>query len=170
VKWVFLLCLLVVAGVGGAMGALVVYRWLTNMQADVKIVPGELPLAQPPGTVPRGGGELMVGGGTPQAMMAAYEKRPNPVPRSSESVARGETLYRIYCTPCHGLGGKGDGPVTPRFIPPPDLTSPQIQGRTDGRMAAYIGYGGAIMPPYGEALSVTERWDLVNYLRALARK
>jgi mono/diheme cytochrome c family protein len=37
-------------------------------------------------------------------------------------------------------------------------------------MAYYIGYGGAIMPAYGEALSVTERWDVVNYLRTLAQK
>lgn len=169
-KWVFLLCLLVLAAVGGAMGLLVGYRWQTSMQADVKVVPGEVPLAQPPGTVPRSGGELIVGAATPQAMMAVYEKRPNPVPRSQESVARGEGLYRIYCTPCHGAGGRGDGPVTPRFIPPPDLTGPQIQGRSDGRIAAYIGYGGAIMPAYAEALSVTERWDLVNYVRTLAKK
>ncbi|MGH7264995.1 MAG: c-type cytochrome [Candidatus Rokuibacteriota bacterium] len=165
-KWVFLLCLLVVLGAGGAMGGLVGYRWLTSMQADVKFAPGELPLAQPPGTVPRSGGELVFA--TPQAAHAAYEKRPNPVPRTRESVARGEGLYRIYCTPCHGPEGKGDGPVTPRFIPPPDLTGPQIQARSDGHMAAYIGYGGAIMPAYGEALALSERWDLVNYVRAMA--
>jgi mono/diheme cytochrome c family protein len=168
VKWVFLVCLLVVLLAGGAMGGLVGYRWLTSMQADVKAVPGELALAQPPGTVPRADGELAFA--TPQAAHAAYARRPNPVPRTRESVARGEALYRIYCTPCHGPTGKGDGPVTPRFIPPPDLTGPVIQGRSDGHMAAYIGYGGALMPAYGEALALGERWDLVNYLRALAGK
>jgi S-disulfanyl-L-cysteine oxidoreductase SoxD len=169
VKWVFLLCLLVVGGVGGAMGGLVGYRWLTSMQAPVKLVPGDLPLAPPGGTVPREGGEAVVGGGAPAAMMALYANRPNPVRRTPESVARGETLFRIYCTPCHGATGKGDGLVTPRFIPPPDLSSPQIQGRTDGHIAAYIGYGGALMPPYGEAVSLNERWDLVNYVRSLAK-
>jgi mono/diheme cytochrome c family protein len=166
VKWVFLLCLLVVGAVGGLMGGLVGYRWLTSMQFDVKVVPGEplaTQIALPPGTVPRAGGELLVA-------REAYAARKNPVASTRESVARGEHFFKIYCTPCHGAGGKGDGLVTPRFIPPPDLTSPQVQGRPDGHIAYYIGYGGAIMPAYGEALSVTERWDLVNYLRTLAKK
>lgn len=162
-KWVFLLCLLVVAGVAGAMGLLVAYRWSTSMQADVKIVPGQLPLGQPPGTVPRGGSELVVA-------REAYAARRNPVAATPESLARGQKLFGVYCSPCHGAMGKGDGPVTPRFIPPPDLASAPVQGKPDGHMAYYIGYGGALMPAYGEALSVTERWDIVNYLRTLAQK
>jgi hypothetical protein len=166
VKWVFLLCLLMVFAAGGLMGLLAGYRWLTSMQEDVKLVPGEddlLRLVSPAGTVPRSGGELLVARET-------YTARKNPVPRGAESESRGKGLFAIYCTPCHGPGGKGDGLVTPRFIPPPDLTGPQIQGRTDGHIAYYIGYGGAIMPAYGEALSVGERWDLVNFLRTLAQK
>jgi len=176
-RWVFLLCLLVVAGLGGVMTLLVGYRWNTNMQADVKVVPGEgevMRLVPPRGTVPRGQGELVPGDladpAQRAAFAAAYAARPNPVARTAESVARGAELYKIYCTPCHGVGGKGDGPVTPRFIPPPDLTGPQIQGRTDGHLSFYVGYGGAIMPAYGEALSVAERWDVVNYLRSIAQK
>jgi mono/diheme cytochrome c family protein len=166
VKWVFLLCLLALGGIASVMGALVGYRWLTSMQADVKLVPGEADLVRfvpPAGTVPRTGSELLVA-------RELYATRKSPVPSTPESVGRGEALFRIYCTPCHGSGGKGDGPVTPRFIPPPDLTGPQVQGRPDGHMAYYIGYGGAIMPAYGEAISVSERWDLVNYLRTLAQK
>jgi mono/diheme cytochrome c family protein len=163
VKWVFLLCLLVVAGVGGAMGLLVGYRWMTSMQADVKFVPGQLVLAQPPGTVPREGGELVVA-------RELYATRRNPVPATPESVGRGQALYTIYCTPCHGASGKGEGLVTPRFIPAPDLTSVPVQGKPDGHFSYYIGYGGAIMPAYGEALSPAERWDIVNYLRTLAQR
>ena len=162
-RWIFLLCLLMVGGVAGTMGLLVGYRWVTSMQTDVKVVPGEMVIVQPAGTVPRNAGELVVA-------REAYANRPNPVPRTPDSVTRGAALFRIYCSPCHGVSGKGDGPVTPRFIPPPDLTSPQIQGRTDGHIAYYIGYGGAIMPAYGEAVSVSERWDIVNYVRTLAQK
>ena len=162
-RWVFLLSLLVVGGVAGVMGVLVGYRWTTSMQADVKVVPGQLGLAQPPGTVPRSGGELVVA-------REAYEARKRPMAPTAESVARGQKLFAIYCTPCHGAGGKGDGPVTPRFIPPPDLTSPQVQGKSDGHIAYYVGYGGALMPAYGEALAVAERWDVVSYLRTLAQK
>lgn len=162
-KWIFVLCLLVVAGLGGVMGALVAYRWTTSMQADVKLMPGQMGLVQPAGTVPRSGGELVVA-------REAYETRKNPVAPTAESVARGEKLFSIYCTPCHGVGGKGDGPVTPRFIPPPDLASAPVQGKPDGHISYYIGYGGALMPAYGEAVSVADRWDLVNYVRTLAKK
>lgn len=162
-KWVFVLCLLVVVGVAGAMGALVAYRWATSMQDDVKVVPGQVLMGQPAGTVPRSGGELVVA-------REAYATRKNPVAPTAQSLARGKKLYDVYCTPCHGATGKGDGPVTPRFIPPPDLGSAPVQGKPDGHMAYYIGYGGALMPAYGEAMSVAERWDVVNFIRTLAQK
>lgn len=162
-KWVFLLCLLVVGGVAGLMGGLVVYRWTTSMQNDVKLVPGQVTMAQPPGTVPREGGELMIA-------REVYSQRKNPIAADAQSLARGKKLFDIHCTPCHGPAGKGDGPVTPRFIPPPDLTSQPVQAKSDGHFSYYIGYGGAIMPAYGEALSVNDRWDIVNHLRALAKK
>ena len=174
-KWVFLLCLAVVAVAGGTQGLVVAYRWMTSMQEEVKVMPGQAPvmrLIQPAGTVPREGGELAPAA-NPAAVLAArelYAKRPSPVPASPESLARGAALFRIYCTPCHGANGQGNGPVTPRFIPAPDLGGPQTQARTDGYMAHYIGYGGAIMPAYGEALSVSDRWDIVNHVRTLARK
>src|SRR5262249_54365373 len=84
VKWVFLLCLLAVGGAGGLMVGLVGYRWLTSMQADVKIVPGEADLARfvaPAGTVPRTGGELLID-------RAAYRTPPNPAPRRPRAGAR----------------------------------------------------------------------------------
>jgi mono/diheme cytochrome c family protein len=162
-KWAFLLSLLVVGAVAGIMGGLVVYRWSTSMQNDVKLVPGQITMAQPPGTVPREGAELVVA-------REVYASRKNPVAPDAQSLARGQKLFGIYCTPCHGPDGKGDGPVTPRFIPAPDLSSPPVQGKPDGHFSYYIGYGGAIMPAYGEALSVTDRWDIVNYLRTLAKK
>jgi len=162
-KWVFLLCLLVVGAAAGVMGGLVAYRWNTSMQNDVKLVPGQVTMAQPAGTVPREGSELAVA-------REAYAARKNPVAPDARSLARGEELFAIYCTPCHGPVGKGDGLVTPRFIPPPDLTSQPVQAKPDGHLSYYIGYGGAIMPAYGEALSVTDRWDVVNHLRQLAKK
>ena len=162
-KWVFLLCLLVLAAVGGVMLVTVGYRWQTSMQADVKVVPGQMTLPQPAGTVPWSGGELVVA-------REAYAARKNPIPPGPESAARGEKLFAVYCTPCHGAAGKGDGAITPRFIPPPDLTSAPVQAKSDGHISYYIGYGGALMPAYGEALSVQDRWDVVNFLRTLAKK
>jgi mono/diheme cytochrome c family protein len=163
VKWVFLLSLLVVGAAAGIMGGVVVYRWITSMQNDVKLVPGQVTMSQPPGTVPREGAELVVA-------REVYATRKNPIAPDAQSLARGQKLYDIYCTPCHGPSGKGDGLVSPRFIPAPDLTSAAVQAKPDGHFSYYIGFGGAIMPAYGEALSVADRWDIVNHLRALAKK
>ena len=83
----------------------------------------------------------------------------------------GERLFVVYCTPCHGASGKGDGLVATKFVPPADLTSADLQkARTDGYWQSYLSVGGAIMPSYAEALSPVERWHVVNYLRTLAQK
>jgi mono/diheme cytochrome c family protein len=167
VKYLFGLVLLMVGGSAMLMGGIVAFRWTDNMTQTVKVVPGERIFAMPPGTVPRTGGELPL----PREERDAAAKRANPIPSSAESVATGQKLYAIYCSPCHGPGAKGDGPVSPKFIPPPDLTHPSIQkGRTDGYLQHVIGMGGAVMPAYGEALSPEERWHVVNFLRSLARQ
>lgn len=162
-KWVFLVVLLIIAASGLLMGGYVASNWTRNMAEQPKLVPGELPLPMPAGTLPRSGGELA-------RSLQEAARLPNPVPASPASVAHGKTLFAIYCAPCHGPGGAGDGPVGPKFIPATDLRQPATQQKPDGYMAHYIGHGGAIMPSYGEATSVEERWDIVNYLRTLALK
>ncbi len=166
-KWVFVLVVLIILSAGLVLGGVIVTRWRDNMTQTVKIVPGEQIFAMPTGTVPRSGGELWL----PREEREAAAKRPNPLRATPESVATGQRLFGMYCTPCHGPGGKGDGLVAPKFIPPPDLTHPAIQkARTDGYIHHVIGTGGAIMPAYGEALSAEERWHVVNFVRSLARR
>lgn len=166
-KWLFALVVLIIGGAVTLMGGIIVIRWSDNMTQSPKIVPGERVFAMPTGIVPRSGGELPL----PREEREAAAKRPNPVPATPASVATGERLFKIYCTPCHGPGGKGDGLVSPKFIPPPDLTNPSLQkARTDGYIQHVIGTGGAVMPAYGEALSPQERWQVVNFLRSLAKQ
>jgi len=167
VKWVFLFVLLLVGAAVLMMGGALVLRWTNNMTQTVKVVPGEQVFAMPLGTLPRSGGELT----PPREERDTAAKRPNPIRATPESIATGQKLFTIYCAPCHGTGGKGDGPVSPKFIPPPDLTAPSIQTqRTDGYMQHVIGTGGAVMPAYGEALSPEERWHVVNFVRSLAKR
>jgi mono/diheme cytochrome c family protein len=166
VKWVFVLVLLVLVAAGGLMGFAVVTRFTHNMTQTPRVVAGERVFAMPTGVVPRGG-ELTI----PKEARDVAAKRPNPIRPTPESVAVGRRHFRTFCTPCHGEGGKGDGPVAAKFIPPPDLTNPALHKvRTDGYWASYISVGGVIMPAYGEALSPEERWHVVNYLRTLAAK
>ncbi len=167
-KYVFILCLLIVAAAGGLMGAAVVVRWNDNMTQTPRIVPGERVFRMPAGVVPRGG-ELIV----PREQRDVAAKAPNPVKMSEASLAIGREHYTTFCAPCHGAEGKGGvtGPVATKFIPPPDLTNPELQKqRTDGYWHSYIVVGGAVMPAYGEALSSQEAWHVVNFLRALAKK
>jgi len=136
------------------------------MTETPRIVAGERVFTMPPGVVPRGG-ELTI----PKESRDVAARLPNPVRPTPESIAAGQQDFAVFCTPCHGLGGKGDGPVAAKFIPPPDLTNAGLQkARTDGYWYSYIGVGGAVMPAYGEALSPRERWDVVNYVRTLAAK
>jgi mono/diheme cytochrome c family protein len=99
------------------MGGVVVLRWTDNMAATVKVVPGERILPMPAGTLPRTGGELT----PPRESRDIAAKRRNPFKATPESIASGKALFAIYCSPCHGPAGKGDGTVTPKFIPPPDV-------------------------------------------------
>jgi len=121
----------------------------------------ESPLAPPSLSIPKDGKEKIM------PRQEADKKLSNPIPSSRASIKKGEGFFRIYCAACHGIKGKGDGPIAPKFFPPPDLTNPITQGRTDGYIFGTITNGGIIMPSYRAALSPEDRWHVVNYIRSL---
>ena len=165
-KYVFVLVLLMVGGVASVLGLNVGYRWFHNMTESPRIMPFERAFSMPPGSVPLGG-ELRL----PKEDREVAALRRNPIPATPASVQKGGELFVIYCTPCHGAQGKGNGPVSTKFVPPADLTNADLQkGRTDGYWQSYLSVGGAVMPSYGEALSAEERWHVVNFLRTLAQR
>jgi mono/diheme cytochrome c family protein len=102
---------------------------------------------------------------------AAAQAQVNPQPATAESIERGRMLYLANCAACHGTGGNGDGPTAQRaglVLRPLASSTP---GMTDGGLAYRIAVGtvGSGMPGFAGTLSETGRWDLVNYLRDLAR-
>jgi mono/diheme cytochrome c family protein len=101
-------------------------------------------------------------------------ERINPIPVSAESIAAGQTLFSAHCALCHGQTGKGDGPVGVTLNPrPADLTQHAIVGiHTDAQLFEWIsnGFPGSQMPAFRSALSDTERWHLVNFIRSFAPK
>jgi mono/diheme cytochrome c family protein len=166
-KWVFVLSLLVGGACGGWLALNVVHWWQTDMFHTQRVMPGEAAYSMPTGSLPRNGGQMYY---SPADRDAAAARR-NPIAATTQSVSRGGDLFAIYCTPCHGASGKGDGPVSTKFVPPADLTNPELQKvRTDGYWESYLSVGGAVMPSYGEALTPDERWAIVNYVRTLAKK
>ncbi len=97
--------------------------------------------------------------------------RRSPLPYQAASIAKGIAFYAARCAVCHGRAGKGDGPGgagLPKL--PADLTAPHTGQHTAGDLFWWItrGIRGSGMPAFGETLSEDERWDLINFLRALA--
>ena len=91
----------------------------------------------------------------------------NPVKPDESSLKNGERLYRIYCLPCHGETGKGDGSVAKKMVPPQDLASDYAKNLSDGYIFATIAGGGVIMPAQKKGLSEKDIWDIVNFVRKL---
>lgn len=100
----------------------------------------------------------------------AEKAKKNPVPRTAESVATGKKLAEQSCAPCHGAGGKGDGPAAATLQPKPaDWTSKVVQDQSDGELFWKITTGNPPMPPW-QSLPEKDRWHLVNFIRSLAPK
>jgi len=91
----------------------------------------------------------------------------NPFPQSTDSLTREARLYAIYCYHCHGIRGRGNGPVAAKISQPADLTTPKYAKASDGLFYYTIRYGTPIMPALAEALSPEERWRIVNHVRRL---
>jgi mono/diheme cytochrome c family protein len=72
------------------------------------------------------------------------------------------------CAPCHGYGGKGDGPVAPALqVKPADHSSELIQNETDGSLYWKMTTGRGPMQSFKTMLTDKQRWSLVNYIRSL---
>ncbi|MFN0070476.1 MAG: CopD family protein [Chloroflexota bacterium] len=96
----------------------------------------------------------------------------NPIAPSSASLARGQELYQgSGCVECHGVAGRGDGPIGRTLNPrPADFRVHMAAGHTDGELFDWMtnGVAGTAMPAYREYLSEEERWHLINYIRRFA--
>ena len=90
--------------------------------------------------------------------------------RSASDLDEGKTLFREFCSVCHGNEGKGDGTVVHKYPRPPDITVGRYLDYKDGYFFHIITFGHDIMPSYGHAISVEERWQIVLHLRSLQEK
>jgi len=97
----------------------------------------------------------------------------NPIAASPESLAAGKQLYLRNCAPCHGSSGEG-GPGNDLIPAAPDLTdSVWDHGSTDGEIFASIKSGIAPefnMTPFKDRLKDDDIWNVVNYVRSIAKK
>jgi len=93
------------------------------------------------------------------------------VPYQAGAITAGAALYQVSCAGCHGPRGAGDGPDG-RGLPraPADLRAPHTAQHTAGDLFWWISHGipGSGMPGFGSGLGEEQRWELINYLRALS--
>ena len=97
---------------------------------------------------------------------------PAPQPRVIDAalLARGEQRYAIYCTPCHGRDGLGDGMIVRRGFPhPPDLHEAALRQMPASRLYDVIDRGYGVMYGYGDRIGPADRWAVIAYVRALQR-
>ena len=105
------------------------------------------------------------------------DKTKNPTPATAESIERGKALYldkdKGNCVFCHGETGAGNEANMARLRrKPADLTNKErMTSMTDGEVFWKITKGIRGIMPAGEKkmAEATERWDVVNYVRTLAK-
>ena len=127
---------------------------------------GKTMMAPAPGTVPRGVTLFRYGPGPGEARRAGRELV-DPVERTAETLARGEKVFQIYCTPCHGMRGLGDGPMIPTFSKPPSLVADKARSLPDGHLFHIISRGQNQMGAYAAQIPPDDRWKVVQFIRSL---
>lgn len=100
------------------------------------------------------------------AVIDSMSNIPNPTPITAASLANGHKYFAINCAVCHGDRGMGDGPATKYGMIGINLTADLTKSRTDGYIFGMIRNGRGAMPTYNR-IEEMDRWDVVNYVRAL---
>ena len=133
--------------------------WPSFMEIQPSYRPMENPLPVPEHSIPIEGAAYIPNMGAPE----------NPSVADEASLTRGAELYAIHCQMCHGVTGTGNGTIA-AFLAnrPANFTSDVVQSKSDGSFFLTITNGiDGRMPALNENLTVSERWDVVNFLRTL---
>jgi mono/diheme cytochrome c family protein len=91
-----------------------------------------------------------------------------PFPVDEQVLDRGQERFNIYCTPCHGQTGAGNGIVVQRgYRQPPSFHSDRLRQADAGHFFDVMSNGFGAMPDYRVQISPRDRWTIVAYIRAL---
>jgi len=93
----------------------------------------------------------------------------NPLPVTGEVLQRGHERFDIYCAPCHGRLGDGNGITKKLGLMPAvaNLHDQRIVVMADGEIFNTITHGKSTMAAYGPLVPTQDRWAIIAYLRAL---
>lgn len=105
----------------------------------------------------------LVAGGAP---IGTRDDAPRPI--TAALLARGRERFEIFCAPCHGSDGYGDGMVARRGFPQPaSYHTDRARGLPDAEIFVVVTGGRGKMPAYGPYIPPADRWAIIAYVRAL---
>jgi len=95
-------------------------------------------------------------------------KPPGPPPVTLALLERGQQRFDIYCSPCHGRFGDGNGMIVQRGFPhPPSYYSAALRNAPNQHFYDVITNGYGVMYSYAARVEPADRWAIVAYIRAL---
>ena len=95
----------------------------------------------------------------------------NPLVREDEEIiSDGKALYASFCYPCHGMEGRGDGPVGAVYKGVANLQSDQLKQASEGYIFYVITHGKGRMWPHDKQIDVQDRWKIVRYVQNLQQQ
>jgi mono/diheme cytochrome c family protein len=119
-----------------------------------------------PGTVARG--EVAVVGFLATGKINGVDGDGFPFPVTSAVMNRGQERFNIYCSPCHGRLGDGNGMIPSRgFRRPPSYHTEALRAAKTGHFFDVMTNGFGAMPSYAPQVPVNDRWAIIAYIRAL---
>jgi mono/diheme cytochrome c family protein len=152
VRWLTATALIMLAGCGENMSDQPKYH---EWERAKLFRSGQVAQTPPPGTVPRG--------------RLAYEASLHERPTLDEALLRrGRERFEIFCVPCHGRLGDGEGIVVQRGMPhPPSFHEQRLRDVGDGHFVDVITHGHGAMYSYADRVAPADRWAITAYIRAL---
>jgi mono/diheme cytochrome c family protein len=103
-----------------------------------------------------------------QGDLARDKALATPPPVTPALLARGRERYDIFCSPCHGIDGKGDGIIVKRGFPqPPSYFEPRLMSAPAATFTDAMTNGYGVMYSYADRVPPRDRWAIVAYIRAL---
>lgn len=91
-----------------------------------------------------------------------------PMPVTADVMARGHERFDVFCSPCHGMTGVGNGMIVQRgFRQPPSFHDERLRNAPVGYYFDVITHGFGMMQDYAAQVPVADRWAIAAYIRAL---
>jgi mono/diheme cytochrome c family protein len=102
---------------------------------------------------------------------AEAAQKPNPVKPTEASIEAGKKFFSTQCVMCHGKEGDGKGDLAQEMeLKLRDYRQPDaLKGFTDGELFYILTNGRGKMPGQGNRMPEEQKWNVVNYLRSLAK-